>query len=377
MALSRFPRLLPVAISREIRPFCAVRDEIIRTRNISPRKDNSGYAFGMASAGAVAVTGATGFIGSAVVRKLVEQKREVRAIVEPGANTKNLDGINVERITCDVTDAAGMKRVLGGCEALYHLAAIYKTWLPNPEIIYRVNLEGTTTTLLAAQAAKVKRIVYTSSIAAIGLVDGGLADEDTSFNLFDVANEYILTKWMSERIAMRFAQAGAPVVVVNPAFPFGPRDIAPTPTGKIIVALLQKQVPGVGPGGFCTIDVDDCAMGHLLAEEKGRVGERYILGNDNVTLKEFFELVCKAAGTPTPRLPLPKSVSAGIALGMELWADHVSHKEPPATYRSMLYAQRNAFFSNAKAKRELGLPARPLEESVRRAIAWFRAEGMA
>src|SRR5262249_17181647 len=158
-----------------------------------------------------------------------------------------------------------------------------------------------------------------SSIAAIGLVDGDLADESTAFNLFDVANDYILSKYLTERIAMRFAQAGAPIVVVNPAFPFGPRDIGPPPTGKIIVALLKKEVPGVGAGGICTIDVDDCAMGHLLAEQKGRIGERYILGNENVTLKQLFELVCKVAGTPTPRLPLPKSVSAGIALGMELW----------------------------------------------------------
>jgi dihydroflavonol-4-reductase len=337
-------------------------------------------------ASAVAVTGAAGFIGSAVVRQLLEAKRTVRVLLEPGASTKNLEGLGVERITCDVTDAKGLRRALSGCEALYHLAAIYRTWLPNPEIMYRVNLEGTTATLLAAADAKVKRIVYTSSIAAIGLKEGtrrvsasdddGLADETTAFNLFDVANDYILTKWMSERIAMRFAEGGAPIVIVNPAFPFGPRDIAPTPTGRIILSLLQRKVPGVSAGGFCTIDVDDCAAGHLLAEEKGRIGERYILGNDNVTLSTFFELVGKVAGTPTPRLPLPNSLSAGIALGMELWADHVSHKEPPATYRAVRYAQRSAFFSNAKAKRELGLPARPLEESVRRAVEWFRAEGM-
>jgi dihydroflavonol-4-reductase len=173
---------------------------------------------------------------------------------------------------------------------------------------------------------------------------------------------------------MRFAEAGLPVVVVNPAFPFGPRDIAPTPTGAIVLALLRRQVPGCGPGGFCTIDVDDCAEGHVLAEEKGRVGERYILGNDNVTLKEFFDLVCRVGDTPAPKLPLPGPLAAGVALGMELWADHVSHKEPPATYRSVRYAQRTAFFSNAKAKRELGLPSRPLEETIRRAVDWFRGD---
>lgn len=328
----------------------------------------------MWSGGTVAVTGGAGFIGSAVVRKLLAQQRRVRCIVEPGGNTANLEGLPVERVTCDITDAGGMKKALDGCESFFHLAALYKTWLPDEEIIHRVNVEGTVTTLLAAQAAKVKRIVYTSSIAAIGIVDGGLADETTKFNLFDVANPYILTKWQSERIALRFAEAGLPIVVVNPAFPFGPRDVAPTPTGAIVLALLNKQVPGYGPGGICTIDVDDCAEGHLLAEEKGRVGERYILGNDNVTLKEFFDIVCRIAEMPAPKVPFPGPLAAGVALGMELWADHVSHREPPATYRSMRYAQRNAFFSNAKAKRELGLPSRPLEETVRRAVEWFRGD---
>jgi dihydroflavonol-4-reductase len=326
------------------------------------------------SANTAAVTGATGFIGSAVVRKLLEQKRPVRCLIEPGANTSNLEGLPVERITCDVTDSATMRKALDGCDTLFHLAALYKTWLPDDEVIYRVNVEGTVSTLLAAQQAKVKRVVYTSSIAAIGLAPGGLADETTKFNLFDVANPYILTKWQSERIAMRFAESGLPVVVVNPAFPFGPRDIAPTPTGGIVRAVLAKQVPGYGPGGFCTIDVDDCAEAHLFAEEKGRVGERYILGNDNVSMKEFFEIVAKVAGMPAPKVPMPGALVAGVALGMELWADHVSHKEPSATYRSMRYTQRNAFFSNAKAKRELGLRTRPLEETVRRAVEWFRGD---
>jgi dihydroflavonol-4-reductase len=274
----------------------------------------------------VAVTGATGFIGSAVVRKLLADKRQVRCLVEPGANASNLDGLPVDRVTADVTDAAAMKRALDGCETLYHLAAIYKTWLPDEELIYRVNVEGTVATLLAAQAARVRRVVYTSSIAAVGLFPGGeLADETTRFNLFDVANPYILTKWQSERVAMRFAEAGLDVVCVNPAFPFGPRDVAPTPTGAIVLSLLKRQVPGWSPGGFCTIDVDDCAEGHVLAEEKGRAGERYILGNDNVTLKQFFEIVCRVAEVPVPKVPLPGPLAAGVARGMGRWADHVSH----------------------------------------------------
>jgi dihydroflavonol-4-reductase len=323
----------------------------------------------------VAVTGASGFIGSAVVRQLVAQGRPVRALLEPNADTRNLDGLEVDRIEVDVLDGPGMRKALSGCEALYHLAAIYKIWTLDPGRIHRVNVEGTVTTLLAAQQTPgLERVVYTSSIAAVGLVEGGLADEDTPFNLFDVANDYILSKWLSEKAALRFAEAGLPVVVVNPAFPFGPRDVGPTPTGKIMVALLEGQVPAKGPGGICTIDVDDCAAGHLLAEEKGRVGARYILGNDNITLGDFFELVCREAGLPPPRLRVPGFVGPAVAWGMELWADRVSHREPPATVRSIRYTQRNAFFSNAKAKRELGLPSRPLVESVRRAIEWFRAK---
>ena len=332
----------------------------------------------------VAVTGATGFIGTAVVRKLLQRGRDVRALIEPRANTSALDeveketGKTVDRVTVDVTDVVKMSGALEGCASLFHLAAIYKVWLPDPTPIYRVNVEGTTTTLLAAQKARVRRIVYTSSIAAVGLHDDQTpADETTPFNLFPIANEYILTKWLSERVAMRFAEAGLPIVVVNPAFPFGPRDTAPTPTGKIVLSLLKGEVPGIAEGGFNCIDVDDVAEGHLAAEEKGRVGERYILGDHNVTLKEFFELVCEVGSVKAPTLPLPNTLSAAIALGFELWSDHVSHEEPRATYRSIRYAQRHAWFDPSKARRELGLPTTPLRSSIQRAITWFRSHGMA
>lgn len=327
-----------------------------------------------------AVSGATGFIGSAVVRKLLADGRPVRALIEPNAPTRNLDALptggDIERVPVDVCDLDAMRRALDGCEVYYHLAAVYKVWCPDPRAIYRVNIEGTTASLLAAQAAGVKRIVYTSSIAAVGLrPDGTPSDETVEFNLWDIANEYLLTKMLSERIALQFSKV-LPVVVVNPAFPFGPGDIAPTPTGKIILAILRGEVPGTGAGGFCATDVDDVAAAHVAAETRGRVGERYILGNHNITFKAFCQLVAKLGGVRPPMLHIPGVVGRGIALGMEAWSDYVSHEEPRATAKSVAYLQRNVWFDNAKAQRELGLAETPLEASIERAIAWFRAEGM-
>ncbi|HEY4118154.1 MAG TPA: NAD-dependent epimerase/dehydratase family protein, partial [Byssovorax sp.] len=295
--------------------------------------------------GLAAVSGATGFIGSAVVRRLLADGRPVRALVEPGASRENLSGLGVADVAeVDVCDVAGMTRALSGADAFYHLAAIYKVWLPDPSLIYRVNVEGTTTAMLAALAAGVKKVVYTASIAAVGLHDDGRpSDETVPFNLYDIANEYLLTKHLSERIALRFASA-LPVVVVNPAFPFGPGDVAPTPTGRILLALLNGQVPGASAGGFCAIDVDDVAFGHVAAEEKGRVGERYILGDHNVTFREFFEAAAKVAGVKAPTLNIPSAIARGVAFGMEAWANGVSHKEPRATYKAMQYMQRSAFF---------------------------------
>jgi dihydroflavonol-4-reductase len=346
-----------------------------------------------------AVSGATGFIGSAVVRKLLAAGRPVRALMEPGAPTRNLDaldaqglrpdkpgyapepratnGASLERVTVDVLDHDGMRRALEGCSVYYHLAAIYRVWNPDPRPIFRVNLEGTTTALLAAQAANVGRVVYTSSIAAVGLPGTGVpADETSEWNLQDIADEYVLTKHLSERIAMRFAKV-MPIVVVNPAFPFGPGDIAPTPTGKIILALLRGEMPGTGPGGFCAVDVDDVAAGHVAAETRGRVGERYILGNHNVSFADFARLVCEVAGAPAPRLYIPGPVGRYVAGGMELWSDLVTHTEPKGTYRGIAYLQRLPYFSAEKARRELDFPCTPLRTSIERAVQWFRDQGMA
>lgn len=325
-----------------------------------------------------AVSGATGFIGSAVIRRLLEDGRPVRALVEPGAPTKNLDALpgSVDRVLVDVCDHAGMRRALEGCAAYYHLAAIYKIWTPDPRAIWRVNLEGTTTSLLAAQAAGVPRVVYTSSIAAVGLRDDGApSDETVPWNLWDIANDYLLTKAQSERIALRFAEV-MPVVVVNPAFPFGPGDLAPTPTGKLILTLLRGQIPVTGGGGFCAVDVDDVAAAHVAAETRGRVGERYILGNHNLTYRDFCALVADVASIPAPRFAVPDLLARGMAWGLERWSELVTHEEPLATARSIAYLQRRVWFDTSKARRELGLPETPLRTTIERAVRWFREQGM-
>ena len=327
-----------------------------------------------------AVSGATGFIGSAVVRKLLEEGRKVRALVEPRANPKNLEGLpadRVERVEVDVCDAKGMRKALEGASAFYHLAAIYKVWMPDPTPIHRVNIEGTLTSLLAARDVGVRRVIYTSSIAAVGLKDDASpADESTPWNLWNIANDYIASKYQAERVVMRLAEAGFPVVIVNPAFPFGPRDIGPTPTGGIILSFLRGKMPGVGKGGFCAVDVDDVAAAHVAAETRGRFGERYILGNHNVSFRAFLELVADVAGKKAPRLPIPSGLARAMAFGLESWSDHVSHTPPLATYKSVRYMQEYAYFNGEKARRELGMPCTPLRTSVEHAIEYFRTNGM-
>ncbi len=318
------------------------------------------------------VTGAAGFIGSAVVRELLKRGETVRAILEPQADVGNLRDLAVERVEADVRDQQAMVRALTGASTLYHLAAIYRVWVPDPTVLWSVNIDGTVATLLAAQKAGVPKIVYTSSISAIGARDdGGLSDETTPFNLWSIANDYIQSKYLSDNIALEFARAGLPVVVVLPGFPFGPRDATPTPTGNIVLSILRGEVPALSAGGFSAIDVDDCAAGHLLAAERGRVGERYILSNHNVAFSDFIRLVCSVAGKKPPRVSVPGAVIKTAAAAFEWWSANVSHKPPVATVKSTQYLQRSIYFDNQKARRELSLPQTPLEDSIRRAINWF------
>jgi len=322
------------------------------------------------------VTGAAGFIGSAVVRKLVQRGLAVRAVLEPGANAQNLDGLAVERVAADVRDHVGRVRALKGAHALYHLAAIYKVWTPDPALLWSVNVDGTVATLLAAQKARVAKVVYTSSISVLGKrADGKPSDETTPFNLWNIANEYILSKHLSDGIALDFARSGLPLSVVLPGFPFGARDRAPTPTGNIIRSILRNEMPALVPGAFSAIDVEDCAEGHLLAAERGRVGQRYILSNHNVSFADFTRLVCREAGMSPPRVRAPRSVVLAAAALSERWAARTG-TEPRATVKSVQYMQEALAFDNSLARTELGLPCTPLEDSVRAAIAWLTKDAL-
>jgi len=324
------------------------------------------------------VTGASGFIGSAVVRKLIERGRKVRCYNEPGANLANLDGLDVEHVEGDINDRDKIGEALKGCDVMYHLAAIYKLWLPDNSLMYEVNVEGTKTVLFAALKAKLKKVVYTSSIAAVGHPESGdLADETTQFNLWDESNHYVRSKWLSERDALRFAREGLPVVCVNPAFPFGERDVAPTPTGRFIVETLNGNVPGYMEGGFNVVDVDDVAEAHILADEKGKVGERYIAGNHNVTYKEFYDAISEIGGCKPVKRKLPTRLLWSLGWAMEKYADSVSHQPPQMTYKAARYATRKLWFDCSKAHEELGMPRTPFRETIEKSIRWFRANGYA
>jgi dihydroflavonol-4-reductase len=328
------------------------------------------------------VTGASGFIGSHVVRILVEHGVKVRALVQEGVPLANLDDLPVERVAGDLRDAASLERAVDGCDTVFHLAAIYAYWLPDPSLMYRVNVEGTVRLLGAALARGVRRVVHTSSIAAVGIAPGeGGADEDTPFNSWDTADHYVLSKYMGELEALRFNQLGLPVVVVNPAFPYGANDIAPTPTGVLIQRYIAGQNPFVFRGGLNVVPVQDVARGHWLAALRGRPGQRYILGGHNLSYRDFADAVTDAAGVKRPRWEVPTAPFARVGKVLEWVSDHVTHRPPLMVDRSLRYStERNLFFKIDKARRELGYEPGPYRPAIEEAVRWFkggRAERLA
>jgi dihydroflavonol-4-reductase len=323
------------------------------------------------------ITGASGFVGSAVLRQLIAAGHTVRALVRPNSDRRNLVELPVETVTGDLTDRASLDRALVGCSALFHVAAVYRLWVPQPQEIYEANVTGTHNLMIAAANAGVKRIVYTSSVATLGLTsDGSPANEDTPVSLADMIGHYKRSKFLAEaEVKNLVEEQGLPVVIVNPSTPIGPRDIKPTPTGRIIVDALSGRMPAYVDTGLNLVHVDDVAVGHLLAFERGTIGERYVLGARNMTLKEILTELAVITGGQPPRIRLPHNLVLPIAYVSEAWARLTGGNEPRVTLVGVRLAKKKMFFSSEKAKRVLEFSPRPIEEALRDAVDWFRRNG--
>ena len=322
------------------------------------------------------VTGASGFVGAAVARQLLAQGHEVRALVRPGGDRRNLQGLALSLVEGDLGDPDSLRRAVAGCEWLFHIAADYRLWVPDPQAMLRVNVAGTETLLQRAGDAGVKRIIYTSSVAALGLnQDRSPADEETPTRLKNMIGHYKRSKFIAEQAVRKLvATQGLPVVIVNPAAPLGPRDVKPTPTGRIVLDTLRGKMPAYVQTGLNVVHVDDVAQGHLLAFEKGAPGERYILGGENMTLKAILDEVCACAGLAPPRIRLPRAALYPVAWLAEGWAK-LSGATPPVTVDSLRMAGKFMHFSSAKARQALGYRPRPARQAIEDAVAWFRDNG--
>jgi dihydroflavonol-4-reductase len=317
------------------------------------------------------ITGATGFLGWHVARKLVERGHRVRALVRPSSR---LNGLEIETVTGDLRDPASLERAVQGCSALFHVAADYRLWVRDPAPMYRSNVDGTRCLLKAAAAAGVERIVYTSTVGCIGLPHGSEGDETTPVSLGDMAGDYKRSKFLAEQAALELAAAGLPVTIVNPTAPIGDHDFKPTPTGQIIVDFLRGAMPAYIETGLNLVDVRDVAEGHLLALERGKPGERYILGCENLTLAQIFERLERISGVRAPARRIPYAVAYAAGLMSTAWAN-ATGRPPRAPLDAVRMAKKKMWVSHAKAARELGYAPGPVDIALKRAVDWFRAEG--
>lgn len=323
----------------------------------------------------VFVTGATGFIGASIVRALLEDGHRVRALVRPGVDRKNLEGLDVELCPGDLLDRSSLERGMAGCDWLFHAAADYRLWTRTPARMYEVNVGGTRTILDVAGECGISRVVYTSSVGTLGNPgDGTPGTEATPVTLDDMVGHYKKSKFLAERVAEEFVAKGLPIVIVNPSTPIGPRDVKPTPTGKIIVDFLNGKMPAYLDTGLNIIHVEDCARGHILAAERGAIGEKYILGNENLTLRQIFGILEELTGRPAPKIRLPYApilVAAYLNEGLSL----ITGRAPLIPLAGVQMAKKFMYFDSHKAVRQLGLPQKPAGEALASAVAWFRANG--
>lgn len=323
------------------------------------------------------VTGGTGFVGSAVVRALLDAGEVPRVLVRAASDRRNLEGLDVEVTEGDLRDPDSLARACRGCQALFHVAADYRLWAPRPEEIYAANVDGTRALMEAAGAAGVKRIVYTSSVATLGLNrDRSPADEATPATLADMIGPYKRSKFLAEEVVRDLVrEAGLPAVIVNPSMPLGPRDIRPTPTGRLIVEAARGRIPAFVDTGLNVVHVADVAAGHLRAFEQGRIGERYILGGENLSLGEILGTIARLRGRSAPRLRLPHGLVLPLAHAAQAWARLTRGSEPFVTVDGLRMSRKWMFFSSAKAESALGYKARPAEAALADAVDWFREAG--
>lgn len=323
------------------------------------------------------VTGATGFVGGAVARALVRAGVDVRVLARPDASLRTVEGLPVERVSGDLRDPASLRRALAGCRQLYHVAAHYALWARDPAVFYDVNVTGTKNMMEAAQEAGTERIVYCSTIGAIGLPpDGGPGTEETPVSLAHMAGHYKRSKYLAEQEVLRMARNGLPVVIVNPSAPVGAGDVRPTPTGQVIVDFMKGRMWAYIETGMNIVDVDDVAAGHLLAMEKGRLGERYILGTKNLTLREVFEILSRLTGVKAPSVKLPRGFVLPLAY-LNLALAQMTGIPPRIPLEGVKMAKYTMHYDCSKAIRELGIPQTPPEVALGKAVGWFKDHGYA
>jgi dihydroflavonol-4-reductase len=327
------------------------------------------------------VSGASGFIGANLVHELLARKHQVKALLRPGSDLRGLRGAEFERVEGDLSDVAKLKEAMQGCEWCFHVAASYHLWLRDYGPMYAANVEGTRNVIEAAASAGCLRVVYTSTVGCIGLpepIDGRInpSDEATPVSEGQMENHYKRSKWQAEQLATRSARDGLPVIIVNPSAPVGPRDVKPTPTGQVIVDFLNRRMPAYLDTGLNWVHVRDVAIGHILAAQNGRIGERYILGNaeGNWTMKQAFAVLEEVTGVRAPRFRIPYSLALGAAYANEALS-LLTRQPPKAPLAGVRMARHKMYFNPAKAIRELGLPQTPPKQALADAAEWFRQNG--
>jgi len=326
------------------------------------------------------LTGATGFVGSHVARELASRGADLRLLVRKTSNLANLQGLQAETVTGDLLAPESLRSAVRGCEAVLHVAADYRLWVRDPDTMYRANVEGTRALLRIASEEGVPRCVYTSSVATMGFkADGTIVDENTPVSLEDMVGHYKRSKFLAEQVAIQAARAGQSVLILNPTTPIGACDLKPTPTGRIVVDFLNRKFPAYVDTGLNLVDVREVARTHAdaLSPDTGHPGERYILGGENLTLKQILDKMSAITGLPSPTMKVPHSVAMLFAFFDETITGKILGREPRATVEAVRMGQKMMFASSAKAERELGFRVVPVYQALRCAIDWFRAHGYA